>query len=404
MTSRERLLTVLKGEIPDCVPVSPDTSNMIPVKLTGKPFWDIYLYNDPPLWKAYIDCVKYFGYDSLMDVFVEVGVEVDGVHCGSRPPYGPDGPIETGWHDVIVFKNDERIVTRGLKDNNGQFRWAETVTVFYIDNPPSFGVDPLSIGLDANPTNYEEIVGRKEYPYGEELLKLVKEEMGDHGLVGVICGTSNLLRNENGIYDYYDDPEKYERYRDYLIDFYTKRFKALMALECKPDFIETGGSGSLIFQTPQIFKELALPIIKQVTHLCKEYGIPSHLHSCGPETEIVKFCYESTHLTVIDPLEIPPMGDCDLKSIKEKYGDKLVLKGNLHTSNVMLFGSKEDVINASKKAIDDAATGGRFILSTGDQCGRDTPYENIFAMIETARTYGRYDCQKERTSKREGRE
>jgi uroporphyrinogen decarboxylase len=48
------------------------------------------------------------------------------------------------------------------------------------------------------------------------------------------------------------------------------------------------------------------------------------------------------------------------------------------------------VIKASKQAIDDAAEGGKFILSTGDQCGRDTPDENIFAMIETAREYGSY--------------
>jgi uroporphyrinogen decarboxylase len=57
----------------------------------------------------------------------------------------------------------------------------------------------------------------------------------------------------------------------------------------------------------------------------------------------------------------------------------------------MLFGSVEDVVNASKKAIDDAAEGGNFVLSTGDQCGRDTPDENIRAMVQTARTYGKYD-------------
>ncbi|HUT33160.1 MAG TPA: hypothetical protein VNE39_06765 [Planctomycetota bacterium] len=39
---------------------------------------------------------------------------------------------------------------------------------------------------------------------------------------------------------------------------------------------------------------------------------------------------------------------------------------------------------------DDAAAGGGFILSTGDQCGRDTPDENILAMLEVARDYGRY--------------
>ena len=69
---------------------------------------------------------------------------------------------------------------------------------------------------------------------------------------------------------------------------------------------------------------------------------------------------------------------------------KLALKGNLHTTEVMLRGTVETVIAASKKAIDDAAEGGRFILATGDQCGRDTPDANIRAMVETARTYGRY--------------
>ncbi len=55
----------------------------------------------------------------------------------------------------------------------------------------------------------------------------------------------------------------------------------------------------------------------------------------------------------------------------------------------VLRGRPEDVAAAAPKAIDDAVAGGRFILSTGDQCGRDTPDENLRAMIETARTYGR---------------
>jgi len=45
---------------------------------------------------------------------------------------------------------------------------------------------------------------------------------------------------------------------------------------------------------------------------------------------------EETGLTVIDPLEIPPMGDCDLAALKQLYGRKIVLKGNLHTTEVML--------------------------------------------------------------------
>ncbi|MEI7905394.1 MAG: uroporphyrinogen decarboxylase family protein, partial [Candidatus Firestonebacteria bacterium] len=118
-------------------------------------------------------------------------------------------------------------------------------------------------------------------------------------------------------------------------------------------------------------------------------GLPTHVHSCGPEKELVKLMVEEG-LSIIDPLEIPPMGDCVLKDLKKLYGDKIVLKGNLHTTEVMLRGSVEDVIRESKKCIDDAAKGGRFVLSTGDQCGRDTPFENLRAMVATARSYGRY--------------
>ncbi len=84
------------------------------------------------------------------------------------------------------------------------------------------------------------------------------------------------------------------------------------------------------------------------------------------------------------------MGDCDLADLKKRFGSKIVLMGNLHTTEVMLRGSIEDVRKASRKAIDDAGAGGGFILATGDQCGRDTPDENLRAMVETARTYGRY--------------
>jgi uroporphyrinogen decarboxylase len=163
-----------------------------------------------------------------------------------------------------------------------------------------------------------------------------------------------------------------------------------MAMDAPPDFLSVGGSGTLVYQNVEIFRKIAFPAVKRVIELATEAGLPTHVHSCGPEKELVRIMAEETSLTVIDPLEIPPMGDCDLQELKALYGDKIVLKGNLHTTEVMLKGSVEDVVAASKKAIDDAAAGGRFILSTGDQCGRDTPDENLYAMVETARTYGRY--------------
>ena len=80
MTSKERLRTLLSGEIPDCVPVAPDFSNMIPARRTGKPFWDLYLYNDPPIWEAFIDTAKYFDIDAVMDGYFPIQYPSDHIH------------------------------------------------------------------------------------------------------------------------------------------------------------------------------------------------------------------------------------------------------------------------------------------------------------------------------------
>ena len=84
------------------------------------------------------------------------------------------------------------------------------------------------------------------------------------------------------------------------------------------------------------------------------------------------------------------MGDCRLADIKKRYGDRLALMGNLHTTNVMLDGTPGLVRLESLRALYDAAQGGGFVLSTGDQCGRDTPEENLRAMIAACREFGGY--------------
>jgi uroporphyrinogen decarboxylase len=378
MTSRERLLKVIQGEITDCVPVSPDISNMVPVKMTGKPFWDIYLYQDPPQWLAYINAAKHFNFDALMDGYVYV-------------PFEELGEIDHEWEEVIIFKDEEKICTQQKKETENGVEWSAKIMVYPRDNPPSH-CKPSSIGMAEKPTSWEPVIGKKEWPKGAELIKFAKEQMGHQGLVGIFCGMSSFIHTEDDVYAFADDPDSFYKYRDEYLEHIKIRLEHLLALpeESRPDFICTGYSGTLVLQTVDTFRELGLPVVQYVTKRCKEAGMPTHIHSCGPEKELIKICYNETDLTVIDPLEIPHMGDCVLKEMKELYGDKLILKGNLHTTEVMLFGSVEDVKSAAKQAIDDAAKGGKFILSTGDQCGRDTPHENIFAMIEVARTYGIY--------------
>jgi len=100
MTSKERMITAMLNKQPDMVPVAPDMSNMIPCRLTGLPFWDVYLYRKVPLWKAYIKAVKYFGFDGWLPATFEM-----------------EYPDENTY---IVEKTPEKIITRKMEKVNGK--------------------------------------------------------------------------------------------------------------------------------------------------------------------------------------------------------------------------------------------------------------------------------------------
>ncbi len=365
--------------MPDCVPVAPDFSNMIPARLTGKPFWDLYLYEDPPIWEAYIDCARRFDIDALMDGYFPF-----------RWPSDPQDSVP--WEPFVVRRDTQLVITQACRMEDGRRIWSDRCDVYYRADPPTHGVPLAKIGLPATPARYEPVGGGKRADRGAAGLRRAKRLLGDQGVVGVSIVASCIQNSEEEIFHYADHPGDLERVKEQRLATVERRFADLLAMapEDRPDFLCVGASGTLVFQSPSFFREHALPAVKRAIELASAAGMPTHVHSCGPERELVRIMTEETALTVIDPLEIPPMGDCDLAELKRDFGGRIVLKGNLHTTDVMLRGKPADVAAASRRAIDDAATGGRFILSTGDQCGRDTPDDNLLAMIETARNYGKY--------------
>jgi uroporphyrinogen-III decarboxylase len=74
-----------------------------------------------------------------------------------------------------------------------------------------------------------------------------------------------------------------------------------MAADLKPDFILTGGSGGFALQSPAIWREYAFPVVKELTRKCKDRGIPTMIHSCGRQEEMVQWCAEETELSCINP-------------------------------------------------------------------------------------------------------
>jgi len=377
MTSKERMLAAMNKRQPDMVPVAPDISNMIPCRLTGKPFWDIYHKADPPLWRAYMDAVRFFKMDGW---FIYGGVHFKPKHD------------ERTWESEIISREDERFTVRGTCHTPAGDLWSETI--FYIADPPTVThawIKDLKEDLPKIRYMFPEIDGLDRAPLDEQIAYC-----GDDAAVACCVGVPGLHDLHGwfdggeiaAVYAMADYPDEFDELIAIEQEHYCR--SAEMLIEAKPDFILLGASGLWTLSSPDIFRKCSLPTIQRVTRMCKEAGLPSMLHACGKDRELVDIFVNETDLDCVNPLEIPPMGDCDLAEIKRTYGLKIALMGNIHTTEVMLKGTPDDVRRACEEAIDAAAAGGGFILSTGDQCGRDTPFDNIHAMVETARRYGKY--------------
>jgi len=376
MTSKERMLTAMWNKKPDMVPVAPDISNMIPCKLTGKPFWDIYLYNDPPLWLAYINAVRYFKFDGWF------------TYGQIKFCYKND---ERAFNRKIISKTDERIIEVITCSTPKGDLWMERT--YYIADPPTDTrkwIKDIKQDFPKLEYFFPEIVG-----YDDEVFKEQRKLLGDDGAFGVSIGVPGIHDLHgwfdggapSAIYAYYDNYDLIKEFIEMEEKFLLRKLE--MILNAKPDWVLIGASGMLTLSNPEIIMDITLPTMKKMTKMCKEAGIPSMLHSCGKERWLVELYANETDLNAINPLETPPMGDCNLKEIKEKFGKKIALMGNINTS-WLLTATPEEVELVCKQAIEDAGENGGFILSTGDQVGRDTPFENIFAFISTARKYERY--------------
>ncbi|NJD02391.1 MAG: hypothetical protein FIA99_07315 [Ruminiclostridium sp.] len=349
---------------------------MIPMRLTGKPFWEIEVNQDPDLTFAYINAAKYFGIDAWLyngDIQIKQKSEV--------------------WVEKkIVKKEADRWEIRSVYHTpDGDM--TQTM-ISPIDNSATM-VEKLvkNFKEDFNKLKhlFSDVVSYDASVYGQ-----LKKEMGEQGMICIWCSVPGFPYYNNFFegnleavtYAYYDYPDLFEELV-YLHDRRTMQ-ELEIAIDAGAESVLTGGSGSITMQSPEIWRKLALPTIKKITKRCKEAGIISGIHSCGKERYLVETCANETDLNYVNPLEIPVMGDCNLAECKEKFGRKLALMGNLHTTEVMLYGSVTDVRRESLKAIRDAGKNGGFVLSTGDQCGRDTPDENIFEMVKVAKEFGAY--------------
>lgn len=133
---------------------------------------------------------------------------------------------------------------------------------------------------------------------------------------------------------------------------------------------EGAASSSLI--SPETYEEFVLPYASQVVERLNSNGIVTIMHVCGDINPSVGVIAK----TGVDAMDIDYM--VNLKEARKKIQRQICLRGNL--SPMDLLGMPYDkLVDHCHQIIHSGET--PFVLSTGCLVARDTPKENINAMV-----------------------
>ncbi|AEF96227.1 uroporphyrinogen decarboxylase family protein [Methanotorris igneus] len=140
-------------------------------------------------------------------------------------------------------------------------------------------------------------------------------------------------------------------------------------------------SGSLI--SPKFYEEFALNPCKEIVKEIHKRGLPAILHICGDVNPILELMVK----TGADFLSVD--ANVNLKEMKEKVGKNVGIIGNIDPGSTIYLGSKEDVLNECKKAIEYASDNPKgYILASGCEIPLASKEENVKAIVEAAELYG----------------
>ncbi len=146
-----------------------------------------------------------------------------------------------------------------------------------------------------------------------------------------------------------------------------------------------GNTGSLM--SPQHFQEFVLPYLQKSVDIAHQYRLPFIKHTDGNLWKIIDMIVD-TGINALHPIE--PMASMDIGEVKERYGDRIAVVGNVDCSMLLPLGTEEEVIEAVKETIAKASPGGGHILSSSNSIHPAVKPENFRALVRATRDYGTY--------------
>jgi uroporphyrinogen decarboxylase len=229
---------------------------------------------------------------------------------------------------------------------------------------------------------------------GVNVVQAVERHGGKRAVIahmwGIVEGTSTFLGIEKCWANLRRKPEQmaawFDRYADWLCGL------ADSCLAAGADIIQMSddwGSNQTMLFAPAMWRRLIRPYAERVIKHIRSRGAPMNLHSDGYIMDIMDDLVEMG-VSMLHPVQ--ESAGMDPRTVKAKYGDKLVIYGGLDTVDALILQDAEQLDEYLRERFAIYAPGGGFILNTGHLVQPDTPPARLIRVYrlanELARQYG----------------
>jgi uroporphyrinogen decarboxylase len=391
MTCRERVMTALRGGVPDRVPCFPSIMRWVryhygctcprhQLKLAEEFGFDALIHYAQYTWHSLSNDYAYSPgggysyaasglYGDLPAVNVDVGVKNEGEHVWyDRTFRTPAGDL----HDVI--------------------QWARP-NVGYGDGPNPHRVEPLVKSVaDLQALKFLYPVPRQDMLAD---IPLVLQEIGERAvLAGMDCthaGSWGMepLGPENMLIASVTDPALLRGVCRLANDVHLRNLRAMLEAGIQVIYDSWFQCGPSVGWSPRSYRTFFLPLIKETIDLVHQYGGVYIYQDDGKMRDIIPLIVEAG-VDVVSGLQPPDVGDVVLKDVKLKFGQRVALLGGLDPCYTFDLGTPAIVREAVRQAIADAGAGGGYLIGTGEAVAPQTPAESLHAAAQAARNFGVY--------------
>ena len=137
-----------------------------------------------------------------------------------------------------------------------------------------------------------------------------------------------------------------------------------------------------------LFRRVIRPRHQPFVDLGRQWNIPVMMHCCGASSWAFDDFIEMG-ISVVDTLQ-PEAADMAPAYLKRRWGDRLSFHGCISTAGPVAHGTVQDVIDDVRRTLEIMMPGGGYVLAPTHCLQSNSPTENVVAMYEAARRFGRY--------------